>query len=161
MNNLKFAIQMEQDGEKYYLQQAEINKDNSLHAVCLMLATDEKNHARILTDKVNTNSFRKADTDMLATAKNVFTDIGDIKIDWKAMATQTDFYRIAYGIEQQSIDLYTAYFIKAEGAEEKALFEYLIEQEKQHLALLSELTEWLRRADEWVESAEFGIREAY
>jgi len=161
MNDLQFAIQMEHDGEKYYTQQAEINKDNNLHAVCLMLAADEKEHARIISDIADKNSFRLADTNTLTKAKNVFKDIGNIKIGWKATATQTDFYRIAWGMEQQSIDLYTAYFIKAQGAEEKALFEYLIEQEKQHLALLNELADWLRRADEWVESAEFGIREEY
>jgi rubrerythrin len=161
MNDLKFALKMEKDGEKYYMQQAEINQDNSLHAVCLMLAADEKNHARILTDKMNTNSFRLEDADTLAKAKNIFEDAGDIKIAGKATATQTDFYRIASGMEKQSIDLYTEYLSKAEGAEEKALFEYLIEQEKQHFMLLDELAEWLRRADEWVENAEFGIREEY
>ena len=38
MNNLEFAVAMERDGEKYYLRQAEIYKDNEgLKKVCLFL----------------------------------------------------------------------------------------------------------------------------
>ena len=60
MNNWKFAIDMELDGEKYYKEQAKINKDNSLNVVCPMLAEgadkelleylikQEENHYEIL-----------------------------------------------------------------------------------------------------------------
>ena len=48
MNSIEFAINMELDGVKYYTEQAEINKDNSLNTVFLLLAKDEGNHARIL-----------------------------------------------------------------------------------------------------------------
>jgi len=45
---LKFAIQMELDGERYYLEQAELNKDNNLRPVFVMLAGEERKHAEIL-----------------------------------------------------------------------------------------------------------------
>ena len=161
MNDLEFAIDMEYDGEKYYKQQAEINKDNSLHAVCLMLAADEQNHAMILTAKLNEKAFQLKDTDTLSEAKSIFEGIGDIKAEDKETASQLDFYRIASEKEQQSIDLYTRYLAKAEGAEEKALFEFLIAQEQKHFAVLDELALLLSRAEEWVENAEFGIRKDY
>ena len=161
MNNLEFAIKMEQDGEKYYLEQAELNKDNALHSLCLMLAADEKKHAQILIDMKNEIPCQLLETDTLSQAQNVFEGIGDIKTQFKTTAKQSDFYAVASKMEQESIDLYTKYLAKAQGTEEKELFEYLIEQEKQHFAVLDELAQWLRRADEWVESAEFGTREEY
>lgn len=161
MNDLKFAIDMELDGEKYYRQQAEINKNNSLYTVCLLLAADEKKHAQILTDKLNEKSWQLIDTDTLSKAKNIFEGIGDIKIEGKEKASQLDFYKLASEMEKQSIDLYTKYFSKAEGVKEKELFEYLIRQEKQHFEVLDELALLLRHAEDWVENAEFGNREEY
>ncbi len=161
MNDLKFAIDMELDGEKYYRQQAEINKNNSLNTVCLLLAADEKKHAQILTDKSNEISFQLIETDTLSKAKNIFEGIGDIKIEGKEKASQLDFYKIASELERKSIDLYTKYLSEAEGVKEKELFEYLIGQEQQHFAVLDELVLLLRHAEDWVENAEFGIREEY
>lgn len=161
MNDLKFAIKMELDGHKYYLEQAEINKGNRLHSLCLMLAADEKEHARILTQRMNEDAGQLPESDILSEAKNIFEDRDDVKVDGKATATQTEFYTIAAKMEKESIDLYTKFLSKAKDAKEKELFQYLIEQEKQHFAVLDELAAWLRRADEWVEDAEFGIREEY
>lgn len=161
MNDLKFAIDMEHDGEKYYRQQAEINKSNSLHGVCLMLADDEKNHAQILTNKMNENPCQLLDTDTLTRAINIFEGIGDIKIDGKETVSQLDFYRIASDKEKQSIDLYTKYLFQAEEKAEKELFEYLIGQEEQHFAVLNELAAMLRNTEDWVENAEFGLRKEY
>jgi len=42
MNDLNFAIKMENDGEKYYREQAEINKNNALYTVCLKMAESSK-----------------------------------------------------------------------------------------------------------------------
>ncbi len=161
MNDMKFAIQMELDGEKYYTQQAEINKNNSLNTVCLMLAADEKNHARILTEKMNEIPWELTETKILARVRNVFEGIGDIKTEVKETASQLDFYRIASNIEKQSIDLYTKYLSKAEGTKEKELFEYLIEQEKQHFTVLDELALLLSHAEEWSQSPEFTSRPEY
>jgi rubrerythrin len=161
MNDLEFAINMEFDGEKYYRGQAEINKHNSLHSVCLMLAADEQNHAKILTDFKNNKPFPLPETDTLSGIKNIFEGIGGIKADDKETASQLDFYRIASEKEQQSIDLYATCLAKAEGSQEKELFEFLIAQEKKHFEVLDELASMLSRAEEWVEDAEFGIRKEY
>lgn len=161
MNDLKFALKMELDGQKYYRQQAKLNINNELNTVCLMLAEDEKNHARILADSMSKKSYRLINTDVLEKAKNIFEGIGDIKYAGKEKASQLDFYRIAYGKEKQSIDLYTMYLEKSETADEKELFKYLIKQEKQHYAVLDELAMLLSHAEEWVENAEFGIRKEY
>lgn len=129
MNIFKFEIDMELDGLKYYSEQAEVNKNNMLYPVCLMMAEDEKNHAKILTDKMNNIDFLLMDSDTLSNAKSIFEGIGDIKSPIKEIPTQLDFYRIASKMEKKSIDLYTDLSSKAVEVKDKKLFDYLIMQE--------------------------------
>ena len=161
MNTLDFAINMEHDGEKYYREQAEINKNNSLYVVCNMLAGDEKIHAQILEDKQNEMPYELKDSEILKKTKNIFKDATAIKVQEKTNVTQLDFYRIAAGMEKESIDLYEQFLDKATTSVEKELFEFLILQEKYHYEVLEELSLLLNRPVEWVESAEFGVREEY
>jgi len=77
------------------------------------------------------------------------------------LVSQFDFYRIALEKEKKSIDLYTEYKSKASEDKEKELFDFLIKQEEQHYAVLDELSTMLRRTQDWIENAEFGVRKEY
>ena len=158
MNVLEFAINMELDGEKYYKEQAEINKDNSLNSVCLMLADDEAHHAKILKNRQSQKPYDLSESDTLLKAKNVFSGIGDIDMELKPTPSQLDFYRIASEKEKESIALYSELLSKAEDKQDTAVFEYLIQQEKKHHEVLDNLASMLRHSEEWVESPEFGLR---
>jgi rubrerythrin len=161
MNALEFAIKMEQDGEQYYRKQAEENKDNSLNVVCLMLANDESHHAQILRNRQNEKAYVLTDSETLLKAKNVFEGIGDIEMELKPIPSQLDFYRIATEKEKQSIAMYSELLAKAENQKDLEIFEYLIQQEKQHYEVLDNLALLLQHTEEWVESAEFGLRKDY
>jgi rubrerythrin len=161
MNTLKFAIKMELDGEKYYMEQAKLNENNSLYTVCFMLAEDERNHALILSNKLKGLDYVLKDSSLLSKTKNIFTDIGNIEIKEKKRLSQLDFYRIALEKEKQSIDLYRDFLSNAKDEREKELFEYLVKQEEQHFAFFEELVFLLKNAEQWVESAEFGLRGRY
>jgi rubrerythrin len=161
MNTLEFAIQMERDGEQYYLSQAELNKDNSLHEVCVMLAGDEAHHAQALVSRLNQLPYELPDSETLKNAKNIFSGIGDVELEYKPIPSQLDFYRIATEKEKQSIELYTEMLSNAKDKKDIDLFEYLIGQEKQHYEVLDTLATLLRHAEEWVESAEFGLRKDF
>jgi rubrerythrin len=158
MKDFDFAIKMEQDGEKYYREQAEKNKNNALNTVCLMLANDENRHAQILMNKMNGMPYVLAPMDTLEKAKSIFEGLGDMKVPQKETLSQFDFYRIAVGLEQKSIELYTEYRDKAENEKEKELFDFLIKQEKLHFATLDAISTMIRNSMETQESAEFGIR---
>lgn len=161
MNSFEFAINMELDGERYYKEQAEINKDNGLNAVFLLLAKDEENHARILQNKFSKLSYELQDNNILSKSKNVFKGIKDFKSGIRELPKQLDLYRAALEKEKLSIDLYKKLLDEATEDQEKSLFEYLVKQETDHFAILEELGLLVSRPDEWVESAEFGIREKY
>lgn len=44
---------------------------------------------------------------------------------------------------------------------DKKIFEFLIEQESDHYKVLEQLIELVNRPNDWVESAEFGVRKEY
>ena len=159
MNSMEFAINAEHDGEKYYTEQAEINRDNDLNTVFILLAKDEENHARILQNKFNDLSYVLQDNNTLSKSKNVFKGSGDFKNEIRTIPNQLDLYRFALEKEKQSIDLYKKLLSESTDDRTKKLFEYLIKQEVEHFAILEELVLLVSRPDEWVESAEFGEHE--
>lgn len=161
MNDLDFAIKMENDGQQYYTDQAEKNKNNSLYSICLKMAEDERVHGEILKKKQNGMPVTLAPMDTLDTLKNVFEGLGDMKLPEKELLNQFDFYRKAVDIEQKSIALYTGYLAKAEDDSEKELFQYLISQENQHFSVLDELSNMIRHSMEVQDTAEFGLRPEY
>lgn len=167
MNVLEFAINMENDGEKYYREQAELNRDNGLFVVCSMLADDERNHAALLRSRHENREYDLGVGSKVDRVGNVFSGLGDINYDDKDISSQLDFYRLAADRERASIELYSEMLEEAlgqDGVDSKAdvvLFEFLIRQEEEHLRVLEELVKLLSHAEDWVEDAEFGNREEY
>lgn len=161
MNVLEFAIKMELEGEKYYNEQAEINKDNSLSTVFVMLAKEENRHSQILKNKANKLPCDLQQSETLSEAKNVFNTIGANKEEIMHLPNQLGVYRLALEKEKESITLYRKYLSEATDDDSKKIFEYLIKQEEDHYTIIEQLVALLSRPEEWVESAEFGVREEY
>jgi len=156
MKTIEFAIKMENDGEKYYRQQAELNSANRLYTVCMVLADEEKKHALLLNGiKNDTPGVR--DEDSLSQVKSIFKDLENFKSEINELPTQLEFYMMAQQKEKQSIELYQNFLSAAKEETEKKIFEYLIAQEKRHYDILEELIIRLSHAEDWVESAEFGL----
>jgi len=161
LNSFEFAINMEHDGEKYYLEQAEKNKGNGLSTVFLFLAKDEERHANILIKRLNKLPYELLDDNTLSKSKNIFRDISDFKSDIREIPQQIELYRVALEMEKRSIELYKDFLTKAPDDLEKLLFEYLVKQEEDHYAIIEELVISINRPNDWVESAEFVITKEY
>lgn len=159
MNTIDFAINMELEGQKYYLDLAERNMDNELHKVFLLLADSEKQHASLLEKYKKQEALNLNDRFIRPEFKSVFTDLKHFQKDHSVK--QLDAYRIACEQEEKSIELYKNMKFKAENELEEEIFDYLIRQEEEHLILFEELVKMVTRPEEWVESAEFGLREDY
>ena len=153
MEILDYAIKMELDGEKFYLSLAEQNKDNKLNVVFKSLANDEAHHAKIIKDKKE-GTAASLDEGAQATIENVFSG-SDFEIE-SSSPEQVDVYKGALEKEQESIDLYKK--LLSESEDDKELFTFLIGQEEEHYRLIEEIIKHLNRPNEWVESAEFGLR---
>jgi len=158
MNVLEFAINMELEGEKYYNKQAENNNDNGLKNIFLMLAKDENDHAKILQNKSNNLPYELNNNETLSEAKNLFKGITDFKNEIKQTPEQLDLYRAALEKEKESINLYEKLLSESNDDKSRNLFNFLINQEKDHYTTLEELVSQLNKCNDWVESAEFGVR---
>lgn len=161
MSKLTFALQMEIDGEQYYLKQAEKNKNNALQHAFILLAQAEKKHAELVKRLMKGGTDGFADDLLPAAAPNPFTDIKDFVRDAAVLPDQLEVYTVAMGLEQKSIDLFQEMLSMAKEELELKILQFLVTQEKQHLAFFEELATLLKRPKEWVEAAEFGQREEY
>lgn len=162
MRNLEFAIQMESEGRQYYLEQANKNQDNAaLNKVFNLLADSEKEHENLLRKRLNNEEYILDEDSSTSKIKTVFHGLKDYEASKIRSTTQLDVYRLAADIEEKSIGLYQEMLNEAEDDKDKKLFEFLLAEEKQHLILFEELVKMLTRPEEWVESAEFGLREDY
>lgn len=159
MNSIEFAIKLELDSKRFYLEQAEKTEDHGLKSIYHTLAEEESIHARILKNKAETLPYKLIDT--YAEIKNIFVEIGNYKDIIKQAPDAADVYGIALENEKKSLDLYRE--LRQEATDEKdiKIFDFLIEQENDHYKVIEQLLELVRRPAEWVESAEFGIRKEY
>jgi len=161
MNIYEIAIMMEKDGEEFYLEQAEKNKNNALSRIFLLLAKDEKRHAEILKNKFEGMDYKMQKNETPVKMKNFFSSDKEFISEMERLPKQLSVYRQALLNENKSIELYKSLLIRAEDLVTKKLFEYLTQQENEHSELLEEIILLVSRPDEWVESAEFGLREEY
>lgn len=159
MNSIELAISLELDGKRFYLQQAEQAGDGGLKSIFHALAEEESIHARILKSKAETLSYELIDT--YAEIKSIFTEVGKYKNIIRQYPNARDVYNMALQNEKKSLDLYRDMLRDAADEKEKKIFEFLIEQETSHCRVMEQLIEMVGRPDEWVESAEFGVRKDY
>ncbi|NLL43837.1 MAG: ferritin family protein [Firmicutes bacterium] len=161
MTAIDFAIKMELDGEKYYLEQGEKAGHAGLKAVFALLAAEERAHAELLEKYKAKKDYELKDSQVPAHFKGIFENEKDLQIEYKARPDQLDAYQLALEKEQESIVLYEKMGAEAGSEEEKRLFNFLVEQEKIHYNMFQDLIEHVIKARQWVESAEFGLREDY
>ena len=161
MEILDLALSMEYDMEAFYKRQAELNEGNSLHEVFILLAKEEEKHAVILQSYKDDIVLPLAESNIIADVKVLFKELKDFKQEIKDIPTQLDVYRMALEKEEQSLEFYKDLHDKAGEEQSKKVFSYLMQQEDTHCIILEELVKLVNRPEEWVESAEFGIREEY
>ena len=159
MNSIEFAINMEMDSKRYYLEQAEKTDDSGLKSIFHTLAEEESIHARILKNKAETLPYELIDT--YAEIKKIFVEIGNYKNIIKQLPDALDAYNLALQNEKKSLDLYKEMLQETTDDKDKKIFEFLIEQENDHYKVIEQLLELVSRPGEWVESAEFGLRKEY
>lgn len=160
MEMLDYAIQMELDGKEYYEKQADLNKGNRLYSVFKFLANQEFIHAEILKKRKD-NIHEVPESSESFNTKTLFASLDDFKSEVSLLAKQLEVYRYALEIEEKSVNMYQELYDAAEDEKDKEVYAFLIAQEKAHLEMFSELELLVRRPEEWIESAEFGLREEY
>ncbi len=161
MNKLAIALQLEIDGEQYYLKQADLNKGNVMSQAFHLLADAEKQHAKLLRSKLSGEDSQWADDLISAGPINLFVEKADFKRSAEVIPGQLEVYVAALEMEQKSIDLYQEMLAEAKDEKTRQFMQFLLDQEHVHYDLFDELATLLRRPRDWVENAEFGSRIDY
>lgn len=161
MSSLDFAISIELEGRQYYLEQAKLNQNNELETIFLILADAEQKHANLLLQRQREEELVLKEGSIAPDLNSFFRSLNNFKPDVPRALKQLDVYNYAVEQEKKSIKLYQGMLEQAKDPKDKELFTFLLKEEKEHLYLFEDLVILLTRPEEWVESAEFGIREEY
>ncbi|MEA5026680.1 MAG: ferritin family protein [Erysipelotrichaceae bacterium] len=162
MTSLEFAINMVLEGEMYYKELALLNKGNVLEVIFNLLAQDEAHHAQVLRHKFNKQEYHLQSNSAIKETDNIFSGLKDFLVKLSDESKkQLAVYDEALKREKESIELYRKFLAEATNKEDSELFEQLIVQEKEHYDIFDNILTLLNRPHDWVESAEFGIREEY
>jgi len=161
MNSLDFALKMELDGENYYKELSEKNKDNSLHVVFDVLAEEEEYHYKFIKEKISKSMGDLKRNKALGESRNVFDMSSKIISEIKATPDQMDAYVLALGFEKKSVELYGKLLAEATNDDDKRIFEALVKEEQCHYNLIEDMIDILIKPKDWVEAAEFGITKEY
>ncbi len=161
MGILSQAIRIQQDGVRFYSDQAEKNANTALRDVFTLLAEDEKRHAMILQATREGSPYELRDDGIGEKVANLFESMESIKQAIPAPTEQADVYYAAWEMEKKAASLYEQLLTQTDNPDDKALYAFLIDQEQIHAQVMEQLYRHVNRPNEWVEAAEFGLREEY
>lgn len=160
MDIFEYAMKMELDGMKFYLELAEKASDKGVKKIFEMLASDENKHYNTIKD-MQLNELAMPDTPILNDAKNVFEQMDTGEGEWEFPESEIDLYKEAMRIEEESRDFYSK---KSEEMEDPGQREFLVrlaEEEKKHYFLLNNLLTFVQRPQTWIENAEWNHLDEY
>ena len=157
---LKYAMQMEKDGEEYYRQLVQQTENKGLKSILTMLADEEVKHYKII-EKIKTERPQPAPAKILARAKNIFAKIKKSDEGLNFGSGQIKLYKKAQDIEKRSEQFYREKANKVAEEYQKELFMVLAEEENKHYFLLENIIQFVSRPQTWVENAEFHHLDEY
>lgn len=161
MGILGKAIKAQQEGATYYSRLAQRSAQSALSDIFAMLADDEKRHEMILQAAREKVPAPLREDGIGDKVQVLFQSIEELKSEIPAPLEQAEVYLAALDMERQAVQIYEELLESSPNPEDKALYAFLIDQEQIHIDLLEALYQHINRPNNWVEAAEFGIREEY
>lgn len=165
MNIYQFAMQMEKDGEDFYLRLAKEATVPGLAKIFTMLADEEVKHYTVVVQlSRKEKNPHLTDTAILENVKNVFIGMqeekGQLFIDTTAATTS---YRKACTLEAASEKFYREKSDQSKDENEQRIFSRLAREEANHLRIMENILEFVSRAEpgNWLENAEWHHMDEY
>ncbi|MDX1707994.1 MAG: ferritin family protein [Desulfobacterales bacterium] len=141
---LKCAILMEKRGQAFYTKVAQQASGEVVKQFFEMMAEEEKNHIKILSDQFKAYQEKKA-FDINDMADQCESDIASlilskqIKSEISAADYEAAAIAAAMSMEENAIKLYSERAVAAKDPNEKALYDWLANWETQHLSFLADI----------------------
>ena len=147
---LDYAIQLERDGLAFYAEAAANTKNPLGRKMFEGLAADEKRHEETLLAVAKQ---MEIDLDADLPSKRIatlFADLGDeIKADLGADPEDTAVVKKALDFEKRTVAYFDEQATQTDDASEKALFERLALEERQHCDILESTLTYLTDTGHW------------
>ncbi|MGC8502574.1 ferritin family protein [Desulfurella sp.] len=154
MDAIDYALALEEDGKNYYNEQALKAKKEEIRSLFLMLAADETRHYKII-EKFKEGVYEYLPTSTFDNVPNLFKKLKNQNSDFSDEQNLLDVYSKAIKIEIDSRDLYNQKSLESDNENEKNILQLISKEEDKHRIILENLMEFIRKGQEWVESAEF------
>ena len=158
---LQNAIQMENDGKKFYLSASQASSNELGKALLKSLADEEDVHRQKFEEIYEAIRSQKAwpKTDFQPDGgqglRTVFIQAGErLGSAIKAPATELDAVQTAMNLESKTYDFYKTQSEKAAYEAEREFYEALAIQEKEHHLILLDYYEYLKDPAAWFVSKE-------
>ncbi|PMP62924.1 ferritin family protein [Desulfurella multipotens] len=119
-----------------------------------MLAADETRHYKII-EKFKEGVYEYLPTSTFDNVPNLFKKLKNQNSDFSDEQNLLDVYSKAIKIEIDSRDLYKQKSLESDNENEKNILQLISKEEDKHRIILENLMEFIRKGQEWVESAEF------
>jgi rubrerythrin len=155
MDIYEFAMQMEKDGRKFYLDLAEKTSNSGLKNILKMMADSEAKHYNVLLHmKRDDKTQFSTDTEILTKVKNVFIKMREEK-EFDVDVSQIELYKEALETEKNSQKFYLEKADEEKDQHKKGIFLKLADEEKNHCVLLENMIGLVSQTDNWLENAEW------
>jgi rubrerythrin len=165
MDVFEFALQMEQDGEKYYRQLVQESSSAGLKKIFTLLAEEEVHHYAIIEQLRRYSGPSEPEaTQILQDVKNIFVEMKNSKQDWLIdMTKDTIAYSKAFALEEKSRIFYLEKSAEAQDEKVKVLLKVLAKEEGKHAAIMENIVEFVSRPEpgNWLENAEWHHLDEY
>jgi rubrerythrin len=162
MNVFDFAIQMEQDGKKFYERLARETDHVGLRGIFTQLAADEQKHYEVfLALKDHPRVAAIKETTVLEQAKTVFEDLLASKADIGPVKGDLEAYRKAMKLEVDSFRLYEEAAGKEKDPGARDLLLSISGEEHKHFNILGNIYDFVNAPSQYLAWGEFSNLEEF
>jgi rubrerythrin len=150
MNALEIAMKMETDSIQFYTEAARKTKYPAGRKMFLTITEDEKRHCEMISQIIKGLDIRAKDVSPMKRVKTVFESMKtEMMKKVEATKDELEAFKIAMQMEQAGEAFYKKSLAAAKTGKEKALFERLIEEERQHYRIFSNTYQFLSDTGNW------------
>lgn len=153
-NMINYAKEIEKEGANFYIELA-LKADHLLTKKLLYtLSKQEIEHLEAIEEFLTLGKYEiKYESKIEDEMKKFFSDIKEkSKIE-----TQLNGYEVALELEKKSYLLYEKFYNSAKNEQEKKLYEFLMNQERQHIEAIVNVYSYLSETGDWFQKEESRI----
>lgn len=164
MHVYKYAMKMEQDGEKFYRELAGTCRVEGIKGILTMLADEEVKHYNLIAHlQKRAGNLSLAESPVLENVKNIFVRMKEEKNDLYFATSDLESYRKAMAIEKMSQEFYLDKAAEVGEGEVRQIFLRLAGEEAKHFRIMENIVEFVARPEpgNWLENAEWHHLDEY